>query len=295
MSDIMINGKSFTPDEVAVLAKADMLQLGQKHDPASTTLTAAPLNGPFHGNANQFGIFSVGNARPQRFAHVPRMGHVGALLPLMKTDLVNERFEILTGVTAAAGTNATNFCGNPPETPQLKTCAQTATFGELHFKTKLGDVTQTGQRRNRTDLPGELYNQAAVDNPLLPQVPGVDAIGPSMSLLRQEFYEAGVGAERAIAAVDYRGTAGTQNSTYWGVQKQWNGFDQLIKTGYADADNGLVCPAADSVVSAYNAEIDGTDTNGSDFVEAAHDVYYALQQRARCWHGWRRVGYRRAA
>ena len=63
---IKIAEKEYNETELAVLSKAGVLQIGQKNDPASTTLTATPLHGPFHGNANQFGIFSDGTVRPGR-------------------------------------------------------------------------------------------------------------------------------------------------------------------------------------------------------------------------------------
>jgi hypothetical protein len=280
--NILIGGKSYTPDEIAVLAKADVLSIGQKHDPASTTLTATPLHGAFHGNANQFGIFSAPGTRPGRYSALVRLQHIANVLSFLKTDVIQERLEIMTGVTDSSGENATGFCGNPPVGGQLKVCAQTFRFGEIHIKTNLGDLMQTGLRRNRADIPGEIYNLATTDNPLLPAVPELTAGGDTMSLLRSELLGMTVMLERSVADVDYVGTQGTQNNTYIGIQTQWTGIDGQVITGHTDADTGIACAAADSVVDSFNAEIDGAQaTSGLDFVEAAHDTWYAVNQRAR--------------
>ncbi len=286
---LIIGGQEFTDTELKTLAKAGVLQIGQKHDPASTTLTAGPLHGDFHGNSAQFGIFSSAGVNPARFNATQRPRSMLPVIPFKKSDLINEIREIVTGVTAGSGNNAANFCGNPPAYGQLKTCQQTFTFGELYYKTQLNDLTKIGQRRNRADVPAQIYNAAAAENPFLPQVPGIGSITDTMSQLQTEFYTAGIGAEREISQVHWVGTAGTQNNTYRGVMTQWLGLDGQIKTGYTDAVNSLACPAADSVVQSFNKDIAGTDANGLDFVEALTDVYRAVTERARAvgldWRG----------
>jgi hypothetical protein len=278
---VMIGGVDYSEVELKALAKAGVIQIGQKHDPASTTLTAAPLQGPFHGAATQFGIFSTPGVRQTRFNATPRPQSIMSIIPFKKSDLVNEIVEIVTGVTDGAGNNAANFCGNPPAYGQLKICQQAYTFGSIYFKTQLNDLTQIGQRKNRADVPGEILNDAMTNNPLIPQVPGVQGVGNGFSQLQNEFYTAGIGLERSVVQVNWSGTAGTANNTYRGVMVQWSGLDNQIKTGYTDAVNGLACSAADSIVSSFNTIITGTDSNSLDFVEATHDVYNALKQRAK--------------
>lgn len=275
-----IGNKEYSDAELAVLAKAGLLQIGQKNDPASTTLTATPFQGQFHGSTSQFGVFSAPGSRPGRFSAVPRMPTVAAALPFIRSDVLNERLEIMTGVTTGSGNNATGFCGNPPTSGQPTAMAIVSRFGELHIKTSLVDDTLVGLRRNRADIPGEVYNGAALDNPLLPQVPGIDVAGDTMDQLRAEMFQLGFTLERSAGRVHYSGTAGTQNNTFVGVQTQWNGLDQLIKTGYTDADSGLLAPAADSIITNFNADIGGNDSSGQSFVVAITNIYYALKQRA---------------
>lgn len=275
-----VGGKEYTEAELAVLAKAGLLQIGQKNDPASTTLTATPFQGQFHGSTTQFGTFSAPGTRPGRFSAVPRMPTVASALPFIKSDVLNERLEIMTGVSTGTGTNATGFCGNPATSGQPTVMAIVSRFGEIHIKTSLVDDTLVGLRRNRADIPGEIYNAAVVDNPLLPQVPGIEAAGDTMDQLRAEMFQLGFTIERSAGRVHYAGTQGTQNNTFIGIQTQWNGLDQLIRTGYTDADSGLLAPAADSIVTNFNADIGGTDASGQSFVVAITNMYYALKQRA---------------
>ena len=94
---IKIAEKEYNETELAVLSKAGVLQIGQKNDPASTTLTATPLHGPFHGNANQFGIFSDGTVRPGRFSALARPDQLIGNLSLTKSDYTNEILEVMTG------------------------------------------------------------------------------------------------------------------------------------------------------------------------------------------------------
>lgn len=274
---IKIGNVEYSEEQVKEL----LLQMALKHDPGSTTLTATPLNGPFPGNNAQYGVFSAPGVRPERFNATPRVRSLASGLQFRQSEYLNELLEIKTGVTAGSGNNATSFCGDPAVFGQLKTMRMAYTFGEIHFKTKLADITQVGLLRDRADVSGQMYNNAAIDNPFLPQVPGVTGITDSRSLLQSEFYTAGVGVERSVSQVNWRGVAGTQANTYRGIQKEWNGLDQLIKIGYVDhANQNVLTPAADSVVQSFNTNITGTDSNGLDFVEAMHDLYYALKQRA---------------
>src|SRR5687767_7924249 len=114
MMAVRIGDADYNEVELKALAKAGVLQIGRKHDPASTTATAGPLHGPFHGNENQYGAFSTPGVRPQRFSALQRPRSFARLLRMTASEYFQERLEITTGVTAGSGSNATGFCGNPP-------------------------------------------------------------------------------------------------------------------------------------------------------------------------------------
>lgn len=278
---VQIGGKSYDEAELRVLAKAGVLSIGQKHDTSSTTPSAQALNGVFPGSSSQFGVFSYPGVRPGRFNATARVRSLSRVIPMERSEYINEIVEIMTGVTAGSGNNATSACADAPKAGNLKTCQQTYTYGILHLGTKVDDITQIGLRRNRTDVDAMAYNMASVDNPWLPQVPGINGEGAFTRRLRSAMYTLGIELERNVSQVIYVGTAGTSNNTYRGVATQFAGLDNLIKTGYADAVTGLLCPRADSNVVAYNAEIDGTDSFSRDIVEAMTDTYYAQVDLAR--------------
>lgn len=276
---LRIGGKEFTDDQVQIMLDQGMLG-GAKHDVSSTTPSAQALHGAFPGNANMYGVFSYPGVRPGMFDATARVRSITNIIPMFRSEYINEIIEIMTGVTAGSGNNATSACADAPKAGNLKTCQQTYTFGIIHLGTKVDDITQIGLRRNRADVDRMRYNQAMVDNPWLPNVPGIGGDGAFTSRLRSAMYTLGVELERNVSPVMYVGAAGTESNTYRGVARQWAGLDNLIKTGYTDAVTGLACPRADSDVVSWNAEIDGTDTFSRDIVEAFTDTYFSARDRA---------------
>lgn len=272
MDTIQVNNKEFTLDELAVLQKAGMLNIGQKNDPASTTLTAGPLHGPFQGNANQFGIFSDGTVRPARLSTLARPDQLIGNLALNKSDYTNEIIEVMTGQLADSGTNATGFCGNPPTPNVLKVCRQTFSWGDYYMKTDLTAAALTGQRRNYADVPAEILNVGPRPNNFFPDV--MYRMDDTRSELRHQLFRLGVSLERQTEQVLIQGVAGTQNNTYAGWFTQFRGLDGQVATGKTDSVSGLACSALDSTVATWNTNVDGTINDGSsrDIVEVITDV-----------------------
>jgi len=269
---IKIKDKEYNETELAVLAKAGVLQIGQKNDPASTTLTAAPLHGPFQGNANQFGIFSDGTVRPGRFSTLSRPDMLIGNLSLVKSELTNEIIEVMTGQLADAGTNATGFCGNPPTVGNLKTCRQTFSWGDYYIKSDLTAAALTGQRRNYADVPAEILNLGPRPNNFFPDV--MYRLDDTRSELRHQLFRVGVSLERQTEQVLIQGTAGVANNTYTGWFTQFRGLDGQVATGKTDSVSGLLCEALDSTVISFNTNVDGTIGDGSSrtIVEVITDM-----------------------
>lgn len=274
---IHLNGKEYSEDELAVLEKAGMLHIGEKHDTSSATPSAQALHGLFPGGEG-FGVFSAPGVRPGMFNATTRLSSIGRYIPLRRSVYKNEIIEIMTGVTASSGTNNVSACATAPKAGDLKTCQQTYAFGVVHIGMKVDDITQIGLRKDRADVTREFYNQAMVENPWLPNIPGI--LNDSGSRLRAHSYTLGVSLERAINPVHFVGVAGTMNNTYLGVANQWNGLDRLIRTGYVDAVTGLACPRADSAVTSFAAPITGTDAYGRDIVQAVTDTWFSVYELA---------------
>lgn len=269
----------FSEAELSVLAKAGMLNIGAKHDTSSATPSAAPLHGPYPGAPTQFGLWSQPGGRTGVWNATPRTRSFAGRIPMFGSVIQQELIDIATGVTVGTGNNQTSACIVGPKPGQLKAMRIAATFGIIHESTKIFDVTQAGMRRNRADVDREFYNSARTENNWIPDVPGIDGQGSINSVMRGEMLALGVDLERNISQVHFLGAAGTEDNTYRGVARQWNGLDAIIKTGYADSVTQQAAPAADSTVVAFNAEADGgTDASNRTLIAALIDTYYSVEE-----------------
>lgn len=276
---INIGGKDFSEAELAALAKAGVLSVGAKNDPASTTATGNPLHGTNQaGLGNVYGAFSYPGVRPEMWSALPRVRSFLRLVSLEASSVDNERIEVLTGQTADSGTNATGFCGNPPSVGNLKVAQQLFTWGDYYVKTELNALAQTGSVKDRADIARRILNSGQIDNPFIPDI--ARRLTDTQSALQHEFYKLGVSMERQAELVGIRGSAGTKNSTYLGWTTQFGGLDGQIATGKTDVVSGVAAPALDSAVLSFNANISGLGANGYDIVENITALVRGLQDRA---------------
>jgi len=276
---IQIGGKDFTAEELETLAKAGVLSVGAKNDPASTTATGNPLHGTNQaGLGNVYGTFSYPGVRPEMWSALPRTRSFLKLASLEASSVDNERIEVLTGQTAEAGTNATGFCGNPPSASNLKVAQQLYTWGDFYLKTELNALAQTGSLKDRADQTRRILNAGQVDNPFIPDI--ALRLTDTQSALQHEFYKLGVSMERQTELVAVRGSAGTKNSTYPGWFTQFGGLDGQIATGKTDVISGTAAPALDSSVLTFNANITGDGANGYNLVENVTAMLRGLQTKA---------------
>ena len=264
----------YTSEQVAEIVK--MLGEAQKNDPASLTATAQTMHGPWHGAQTLFGLFSDPAVRPGRFSALQRPSSFISILPLRSSDVYDNELEIVTGQTAGGTTNATSFCGNPPEVGQLKRVKRRVRFGKYFVKTELNRIPVTGLRRNYGHVPGQIFNTGPSENPLIPDI--MFNMNDTRSELATQLYRVGIDMERNTETVAMRGTAATDNSrTGW--FEEFGGLDGLITTGITDVDLLIPAPAADSAVSAFDADVAGVATDGRNLVEVVSDMWYALKDR----------------
>lgn len=279
MSNIKIADKEFSLDELQVLAKAGVLNIGQKNDPASTTLPAAQLHGALQSGAG-WGVLSGPGVRPQMLSAMALPQTVASVLPLVQSENYNENIEIQTGVTTETGTNATGWCGNPPANGALKVCRQVYTFGKYYIKTDLEAVADIGQRKDYADVPRDILN-APCSAQNFPLVPEPAFLNDTRSDFRYQMWLAGIAANRDWTHVAVQGNAalGSANTQH-GWILEFAGLDGQIKTGYTDSVTGVACPAADSVVETHNVDISAANASGRGFTQTMQDVAWALESRA---------------
>jgi hypothetical protein len=276
---IEIGGKSFSTEELETLAKAGVLNVGAKNDPASTTATGNVLHGTNQaGLGNVFGAFSAPGVRPTMWSAMPRTASFLRLASMQASTYDNEIIEVLTGQTAGGGTNATGFCGNPPPPGNLKVAQQVYTWGDYYIKTELNAMAQTGSLRNRADQTRRILNAGAPENPFLPDL--ALRLTDTQSALQHEFFKVGVSMERNTELVSVVGVAGTKNSTYPGWFTQFSGLDAQIATGKTDFVTGVAAPALDSAVMSFNAVITGDGALNYNIVEYFSMLVRGLQDRA---------------
>lgn len=281
MDAIQIGEKSYSETELQTLAKAGVLQIGQKHDPNSTSLGNTPaLHGPLPSNANYGGTFVLPGVRPEMFSAAPRTRSFMAALALNTSEYYNEILEIATGVTAGSGANSTGWCDpNAPMAGFLKTCAQTTTWGQARLKTWLQSVPDAGQLQTRADVPREILNAGPQSNPLLPA--DMWELKDSRNPMQYALYALGFELSRGLEYVAINGnTALSSTNARRGFIKEFTGLDSLIKTGYTDSKSQVACPAADSVVHNWSTTIGGNDANGNNFAYVVSDLVYATRDRA---------------
>lgn len=282
LKKLKLGGQEFTVEEAQKMANAGLLGVGLKHDTSAATPSATPWNGPYPGNNAMFGLFSDPGRRPGIWNTTLRPRSFASVIPMFQSEFFNELIEVATGVTVGSGNNEVSACVVGPKPGQLKKAAINARFGIIHMSTKIFDITQAGMRKDRADMPREFYNQASVDTPWLPQLPGINGDGILASVFRSSMYELGIELERNVGQVHFVGVSGTENNTYRGVARQWNGLDQLVRTGWTDVDTGLIVPALDALVRTFGNDIDGgTDGNGLNIVAALIDAYYAKKDALR--------------
>lgn len=277
MSEAMIeiNGIAFTLTQAKAMSKAGLLNMGQKNDPSSTTPNASPLHGPYP-YGSQFGAFSYPGVRPERFSAMQRPRSMAKLLRPEKTELYNEIIEVVTGQTAAGGSNATGWCAGGMLAGVLKTCQQIYPMGNFKMRSRVVPIQEVGQLRNRADIPGMILNNPPEDNPLIPET--FYRLTDDRSELQLQFFNLGIQIERSLGVEMWQGVVGTDTSIpgWW---KDFNSITSLVKTGYVDAVTGLACAAADSQVVTWNADVAAT-VAGRNIVQAYSDVWYAAQDRA---------------
>lgn len=279
---VMIGGKDYSMDEISVLEKAGIFdQIGQKNNPQGSTANASPLNGPFQGaTPTQGGMYSLAGGRPSVFSALTRPNSWLSICNIEQSVFATEILDTQTGQTVDGTSNATNFCGNPPEAGVLKTARQTYVWGSFYGKTRLNSPAQMGQLKDRGDMARNILNAPQVNNPFLPDI--LQKLTDTRSQLANELYTFGVAMERSTEVVSVAGTALADNSRY-GWFQEFKGLDGLIKTGHTDSVTGLAAAALDSVVVSFNAAITSTAAGGDGrtFTEALDDTMYALEDRAR--------------
>lgn len=262
--------KAINPQALAQ-ALIMLSQQGVRVKDVSSTPTGVNAHGPG-------GLFSsMGLSRPLFTAmSLPLRGLQGRL-PVRYSNDTDPLYGLITGVTASTGSNPTGPCDDPKTAGNLKLCTHSFVFGRLSRQTKVWDIESAGKIINRgefTDL--QILGGLPTDNPMVPSLPNAALGQAAAKSASKALYELGVAWMRDFARLLYEGNP--TNNTAGGGYKEFRGLDLLINTGYQDAETGVLCPAADSIVVSFgNKEI---RANATLIVRTIASIYRRLKHLA---------------
>src|SRR5690606_20484837 len=203
MSEITIDGKSYTAAEVQAIMSLGMaaMGVGQKNDNFNTTGWVQAPHG-YWGDGTTPGLFTRPGVEPDMYSAV-RYPEAALLARLYAgvTEVIESEYDILTGVGAGRGTNASSYCEAPPRAGFATLCTQRARFGDFYMGTDRINVANNGGRINRADIDRRLIGNPTA-YPFLPQV-GYNDINTTLGL---EFFRFGVHVTRVMARVLFSGS-----------------------------------------------------------------------------------------
>src|SRR3990172_13237205 len=211
------------------------------------------------------GLFSFPGLEPDvvNAMVMPRLGLLD-LLP-SRTSIFDETlYGLMTGVTASSGEEPTGVCDDPPTAGLMKLCVHKFVWGRMSRMTRVFDIDRAGRFINRSDFNDlSLVGNPVAGNFLTPQMPA--NASPALALrseIAKALFEFAVAFGRDFATILYDGNP--TNNTANGGYKEPYGLDILINDGYRDAETGVACPAADSIIqSAGSREV---KSNGAYYV-----------------------------
>lgn len=256
------------------LAQAIGEELDSKRTKAVSSTPSATYG---HGNT---GLFSAPGMSQDIFSAMilPRHG-LQSRLPVMGTTETNPLYGIMTGTTDSSGSNPEGVCDDPPIAGLAKLCTHTFVFGRYSRMTPVYDTDRVGQVTNR----GEFTDFVLRGTPFVSSQPNVPSGTGAMSVadvarneIAKALFEFGATWSKDFAKQIYAGNP--TNNTAGGGYKEFYGLDALINTGYRDAETGVACPAADSIVVSFG-DVD-LALNGNQFVANTTNVMRRLRHIA---------------
>lgn len=225
------------------------------------------------------GLFSYPGLEPNivNAMVMPRMGLIDAI-PSRTSVYDNPLYGIMTGVTASVGSEPSGVCDDPPVAGLMKLCTHAFVWGRFSRETPVMDITRAGRFINRSDfndltLVGDPLQNGFLD----PQQPG--NASPDLAVrseLAKKLFEFSVAWGRDFAPILYTGNP-TNNTANGGYREPY-GLDILINDGYRDAETGVACPAADSIVRDFGSVDIASDS--LDFVLQVTNVIRNLRYNA---------------
>jgi hypothetical protein len=269
-----------------VLAQALVALAQQGASTATKAVSSIPrTSGYGHG---PYGLMSApGLSRDIVNAMLLPYTGLASRLPSYPTNEANPLYGIITGQTAGSGSQPTGICDDPPMAGLLKLCTQSAVFGRYSLATPVIDIDRVGLTTNR----GETYDHRLIGNPFAvqgvennaPSTPGGISLNDALSSeIAKAMFELSVDWIRRYGPMLYTGNPA--NNTSGGGYKEYRGLDGLINIGYRDAETGIACTAADSILSSFGSA--NVSVQATNIVPLITSMYRRLKLKARGMGLW---------
>lgn len=256
-------------DPADVLIDALLSRMAARTKAAGTPPNATYAHGP-GGALGQFGLpANIINAMV-----IPLQG-LAARMPIMLSNFTNEVFQIMTGQTASTGSEPTTACGDGRQPGNLKFCAQTWPFGRIVMDSQIVQADRAGELINR----GEFIDQSLIGNPFaeLTQPLSVSPRDALRSVTKKKIMELMVALHRDYGHLLYdsnpANTAGSDGYI------EFNGLDRLINDTYQDVFAQQACPAANSLIRSFNANVETSPENTvAEITEIVRHMRYLAER-----------------
>lgn len=193
-------------------------------------------------------------------------------LPMFKSRFVNDKVEIFTGRTAASGTTPQSWSGTPGVAGNLKVAQVSRPLGSIYLSSTAIGAPDVGERLDYADIDRFAMNGFERTSPFIPDVLNAQAVNTEDG---KALWQLGLAIEEAVNRIDIIGDSSTAvASTELEVINEWDGLDQIVATGYADAVSSTDTDALDSYVQTIGADLSGSH------VATIANAYRTVKMRA---------------
>lgn len=278
--------RAYTLTELKEIAEA--MAAVYKHDTSPANALGSNVPHGLEAAGHPFaGLWTTPGPRPDMWSTLTHARSLASML--VRGDVSREQrseFELFTGVTAASGSNPVNICDAAPVAGLAKSCVQRAYFGVIRLDTPVSELPTAGGYLNAADYDRNIINANVNNNPFVPDVLRSAGANPN-TLEFMHLYTMGIQVERVMEQLLFQGvnTVALGASTFAGVMREFNGFDNEIGVGKVDAISNVACPAADSLVQSWGSalitgSVAGPNGVSYNIVEVLTEMYHVLKTRS---------------
>ena len=249
-------------DPTEQLLDALIARMALKMKAVSGTPSGTPAHGP-GGLLGQLGMpADITNAM------VNPLTGLAARMPIQLSNYISEVFTVLTAQSASTGSEPTTACADGRQPGNLQVCSQAWPYGRIVMDSQVIQADRAGELINR----GEFIDQSLVGDPFaeIASPINVSARDALRSLAKKKMLELMEAIYRDYGHLIYDGNP--SNTTGSSGYIEFNGLNQVINDDYQDIYTRNACPAANSLIRNFNANM---ETTPAAIVQLLTEIYRA--------------------